>query len=33
MHGKARERLLWRTNANGWNVVEADLQISSTRHR
>lgn len=29
----AHERLLWRTNANGRNVVGAGLQISSPRHR
>ena len=29
----ARERPLRRTDANGWNVVEADLQISFPRHR
>ena len=32
-HGKARERLLWRTNPNGWNVVGADLKIPCFRHR
>ena len=29
----ARERPLCKTDANGWNVVEADLQISFPRHR